>query len=316
MLTNWKAAREGKARITAARADAEVRQIRAESDARSLEIIADAQAKARQHLVASDEGIRGEVGISREDITQSIEFQGWKRLANIKSVMDYAADELGDKEVSDHEPDPDWTARFFNEVPDVSSEDMQKIWARILAGEVESPGRTSLRTLDTLRNMTRKDAEMFRDICPFIMGDGFVFYDGPLESFEALDYNNLLHLQDCRLVTIVSNLVSKFAWGNPPHIRLVHHDGSLHLSKEQMSETAEGELKIPVFALTTAGQELFHLVQSTVNMKYLQYFAKFLKSEGFNFAYEGKVEPLADGSGDFATITLIEPESRPTEGTL
>ena len=53
---------------------------------------------------------------------------------------------------------------------------MQKIWAKILSGEVENLGRTSLRTLDTLKNMTKRDAEMFRDICNFVIGD-FVFYE-------------------------------------------------------------------------------------------------------------------------------------------
>ena len=102
------------------------------------------------------------MNISSEDITQRIEYQEQKRLSNVSSVVRDAANELGDKEVPDHEPDHDWTARFFDCVQDVTSEDMQKIWSRILAGEVESLGRTSLRTLDTLRNMTELDAETFR----------------------------------------------------------------------------------------------------------------------------------------------------------
>ena len=312
LLAPWKASREGKARLIAAEVDARAREIQAHADASALSIIAEAQTEARAYL-PSDSNVRATLDITREDIAQSFEFQGRKRLTNVRSVLEGAAEELGNKEVPDHEPDHDWTARFFNEVQDVSSEDMQKIWARILAGEVESPGRTSLRTLDILRNMTKKDAEMFRNICDFVINHNFVFYDDSVKSMEAFNYSNLLHLQDCRLVTIVSNLASKFAWGGPPHIRLIHHDGFLHLSKEQISETAERGLEIPVFVLTTAGQELFHLVQGTVNMQYLQYFAKFLKSEGFNLAYEGKVEPLAGDSGDFATITLIEPESRPIE---
>ena len=98
---------------------------------------------------ATIEAEHGVVEITRGDITQSIEFQGRKRMANASSIIDGAAEELGDKEVPNHEPDPDWTARFFDYAQDISSEDMQRIWAKILAGEVESPGRTSLRTLDT-----------------------------------------------------------------------------------------------------------------------------------------------------------------------
>ncbi len=35
---------------------------------------------------------------------------------------------------------------------------LQKLWAEVLSGEVENPGRTSLRTLDILRNLTQEDA--------------------------------------------------------------------------------------------------------------------------------------------------------------
>ena len=124
----------------------------------------------------------------------------------LNHVMDYAADELGDKEVPDHEPDPDWTARFFDYAQDVSSEDMQKIWAKILAGEVENPGRTSLRTLDTLRNMTKRDAEMFRDMCDFVINQDFCGSMGEsAKGFESLNYSKLLHLQDCGLVNVGPN---------------------------------------------------------------------------------------------------------------
>ncbi len=113
MLANWIASREGKARLTSTHFDAEVRLIETESKARSLQIIADAQAQARQSIDTTIESGHGTVEITRDDIIQSIEFQGRKRLFNARSVVEDAADELGDKEVSDHEPDPDWTARFF-----------------------------------------------------------------------------------------------------------------------------------------------------------------------------------------------------------
>ena len=48
-----------------------------------------------------------------------------KRLANLEAVVGRAAVNLGDKEVPETEPDHDWAARFFAEVQDVSSEEMQ-----------------------------------------------------------------------------------------------------------------------------------------------------------------------------------------------
>ena len=150
MLATWRARQDAKAKLIGAQADAD-----------SLRLIAGAQADARRSLLAPDETGGGVLEIGTDGITQRIEFQEKKRQANIASVVQEAAAELGDKEVPDHEPDPDWTARFFERVQDVSSENLRRIWARILAGEVETPGRTSLRTLSILENMTQRDAIEF-----------------------------------------------------------------------------------------------------------------------------------------------------------
>ena len=68
-------------------------------------------------------------------------------------------------EVDDAEPDHDWTARFFDDVQDVLSEQLQELWAKVLKGEVERPGRTSLRTLDILKNFDARTAELFGMFC-------------------------------------------------------------------------------------------------------------------------------------------------------
>ena len=86
---------------------------------------------------ASD--VRGEIDIA-ETVRQRIQFQEEKRHGNIGSVVGRAAEELGQKEVPDREPDHDWTARFFNYIQDVSSDEMQSLWAKVLAGEIERPG--------------------------------------------------------------------------------------------------------------------------------------------------------------------------------
>ena len=249
----WRAFWEGRARRISSQTDADVRHIEAESEARSLPIIAKARSDARQYLLSPDAEVRGTVAITRDDITQRIEFQERKRLANIKSVIGRAADDLGDKEVPDHEPDPDWTARFFDCVQDVSSEDVQRLWAKVLSGEVENPGRTSLRTLDTLRNMTKRDAELFRSLRDFVIRNDFVFYDESVGKVDALEYSKLLHLQDCGLINVGPNLVKQFRWREAREILLMYHNGALILIK---NPDAKEPIDVPEVLLTTAGREL------------------------------------------------------------
>jgi hypothetical protein len=305
MLAPWAASREAKARLGSARIDAETRRIEAESEAETSAIIAKARADAREYLVTSDSEIHGTAEITREDIIQRIEFQERKRISNVKSVVDDAADELGDKEVDDHEPDPDWTARFFDCVQDVSSEDMQKLWAKILAGEVESQGRTSLRTLETLRNMTKHDAEVFHEVCEFVIAQHFVFYDDSVKDLAALSHVNLLHLEECGLVQIGHHLINLLPWSENWEIVLPYQDGGIIITSN--SEPTE-MLGVPVVGLTSAGCELSPLAQCTVNMEYLQAFSRFLKSKDCRLDYMEGVQELPSGGLSYARRILIEPE--------
>ncbi|MYC32454.1 MAG: DUF2806 domain-containing protein [Chloroflexi bacterium] len=157
MLAPWRARREAAAL-----------QIAAQSQADSLRIIAAAQADARDALVSKASDVRGEIDIA-ETVRQRIQFQEEKRHGNIGSVVGRAAEELGEKEVPDQEPDHDWTARFFNYIQDVSSEEMQSLWAKVLAGEIERPGSVSIRGLSILRNLDQATAKLFQKLCSCCM---------------------------------------------------------------------------------------------------------------------------------------------------
>src|SRR6218665_3019181 len=68
------------------------------------------------------------------------------RQQNIEAIADKAGSELP-ATVGEAPVEPGWTAKFFDSCKDVSQEDMQSMWARLLAGEVTTPGSYSLRTL-------------------------------------------------------------------------------------------------------------------------------------------------------------------------
>ena len=93
------------------------------------------------------------------------------------------------------EPDHDWTARFFNDVQDVSSEDTQLLYAKILAGEVERSGRTSTKTLGILRDLDRATAGLFRTLCSAsvsILVDEFQYLDARVPSLGGNPGTNCL----------------------------------------------------------------------------------------------------------------------------
>ena len=305
MLANWRAHKEGRAKLTSARYDAEVLRIEAESRALSLLIIEEAQTKARQSIEESTESIHGTMEITHGDISQSIEFQSKKRLANVRSVVEEAAEDLGDQKVSDHEPDHDWTARFFDCAQDVSSEDMRKIWAKILAGEVRGPGQTSMRTMDTLRNMTKGDAEIFREFCDFVINCELVFHDFLTPEYKPLSFGRLLHLQECGLISAELNLVNKFSWDEFGQVFFGYRKGLLVIKK---TKDHDRELSFRIISLTSVGKEMSKLVDSTLRMDYLRVFAKYLRNMGRQLDYLEGVEQLPNGQVSFTKRTRIDPD--------
>ena len=297
MLAPWKARREATARL-----------IEAEAEAGSLKLIADAQAEARRSLIESDEAGHGVLDIGPEGIAQRIEFQEKKRQSNIASVVREAAAALGSKEVPEHEPDPDWTARFFDCVQDVSSEDMQKLWSQVLSGEVESPGRTSLRTLDILKNMTSGDAHVFQDVCNYVIDD-FILNSNEIKMVhQELPYGKLLSLQDAGLINATPMLVKKFTIDEPSCETFSMYQNILL----RISAKNKLSFDVPDFLLTSAGKELYRFAKCEPNMDYLKAFSRFLRSEGCELSFAQVVETLPDGRILHANpFVPIGPEDQP-----
>ena len=180
MFAPWRARRETQAKLIAAEGDAEV-----------LSIQAEAQSKAREILVSQDTDVTGELNIT-DKVNQRILFQEHKRQVNIETVVRKSANHLGDKSVENREPDHDWTARFFNDIQDVSSEGMQNLWAKVLAGEVEKEGSTSIRTLGVLKNMDQATASLFRKFCSACIFLGQDFSNGRVPSLDGNAGSNSL----------------------------------------------------------------------------------------------------------------------------
>ena len=281
MLASW-----------SARKAAEARLIEAKAEGDSLKLIADAQAEARRSLVAPDETGGGTLSIGPDGIAQRIEFQEKKRQANIVSVVRDAAANLGDREVPEHEPDPDWTARFFDCVQDVSSEEMRKLWAKLLSGEVEEPGRASLRTLDILRNMTKRDAQIFASVCSFVIDD-FIHYPNEHQSkFRELSLGNVMHLESVGLLNARSHVIKELRIiDSVGHFLYCNQENVLRVSSNENSKT----IQVPAIPITDSGQEICRVVDSAFREEYLKSFSVFLRENNCELSYARVIMKHPDG---------------------
>ena len=292
-----------------AKQQAQADAIAAEGQARTLLIQADAQATAQKMLISEDADVTGELEIA-EAVTQRIQFQERKRLLNVQSVVAQAADELGDALVKDSEPDHDWTARFFNDVQDVSSEQMQLLWARVLAGEVRRRGSTTLRTLGILKNLDQATADHFRTLCSlclfFYIPDSRIADDARVCSLGGnaaqncladygLDFGTLNRLNEHGLVISDYNSWMEYVVTRD---NAVNSDGQevscpfvfqgsrwdLELSPPSVERRL---IRLSGVALTWTGRELAKVVDVRAGGSYRQELEKFFRQTGMKMIRVG-----------------------------
>ncbi len=292
MLAPWRARREATAF-----------QIRAQGEANALRTIAAAQSDARDALASNASNVQVEIDIA-ETVRQRIQFQEEKRHRNIGFVVGQTAEQLGDKEVADQEPDHDWTARFFNYIQDVSSEEMQLLWAKVLAGQIEQPGSVSIRALSILRNLDQAGAKLFQTLCSAcitLAPDGMHIRDGGVPSLGrnagenslqefGLPFNNLNILNEHGL--IISDYGSRrdmrMCIGIPAPIseerlsmiRLPFGFQERNWVLTPSSKRTTGaEYRISGVALTQAGKELYKIIECKEMPEYHKALADFFASQ-------------------------------------
>lgn len=149
--------------------------IRKTADAKAYEIKVIAQTIAEtQKLLTHSEYEDGKIKVISPDaqpdgmpaltnrVTARLQYQELHQQQNVEAVCANAAEELAqESSVPEEKPEPEWVSRFMDISSGISTEELQHMWGRILAGEMKKPGSFSLRTLDVLRNLSRKEAESF-----------------------------------------------------------------------------------------------------------------------------------------------------------
>ena len=149
--------------------------------------------------------------------------------------------------------DDDWLNVYERYAEDASTERMQKLWGRVLAGEVRKPGRFSIRTLRFLSEFSQRDAELFADFCGSAFGG---VAPNPLVKPAGGSIEKLIELEAAGLVTGATGLGLERSIGvNGGLAHIV--EGRLGI---QFVVRDLEKLKIPTCLLTNLGNELVELL--------------------------------------------------------
>lgn len=246
----------------------EPRHVRKMADAKAYEMAIVGQS-LRDNMDIPINYNQGELSMNTEDFEEFVKrterrmaFQEMMKQKNIEAVVDdaYALLEDEDDPASDEPVDKDWMIRFFNSVQDVSNEEMQRLWAKVLAGEVKRPKSFSMRTLEILRNMSSNEAKAFNEVCKNIIYNGkSYFVPGYKDYYEKcnISYETLIRLDEAGLINTRGDII--FYWKAKKHKKALCYNGNVAILAS-LKEGEETIIEIDMLPLSIAGQELFEII--------------------------------------------------------
>ena len=226
-----------------AEAEAEAAKIKAQSEAEVAKIeaqseieVTNLQRRAMQRVIAEEA----------------------RNQQNMEQIIEKAVPQLNE-DANPSEMDNDWIANFFDKSRLISDSEMQMLWSKILAGEANSPGNFSKRTVNFIAELEKSEADLFTRLCSFGWSFGGSFhplvFDENAEIYNryGINFEVLSHLDSIGLVQFnptvgykQKNLRRK---GN-----VFYHDRLLHLEMSQDNDS--NEIHIGKVILTGIGEQL------------------------------------------------------------
>jgi len=185
-----------------------------------------------------------------------------QRQENMERITEKAIPQLN-QESDPSKMDDDWVTNFYDKSRIVSDQEMQEIWAKVLAGEANAPGTYSRRTVNFLGDLDKRDAELFQNLCSFgwIVGNftPLVFdVHADIYNQKGISFNSLNHLDSIGLIHF--NDLSGFKRTRLPKSFPVFYCGKPIML--QMPKENDNELPIGKLLLTQIGRELVPVCNS------------------------------------------------------
>lgn len=210
--------------------------------------------------------------------------------------------------------DFDWFVRFFEAVGNVSDETMQNLWAKILAGEIARPSTFSLKAIDVMRNLSKRDAELFIKVCShsFMSSVTNIYLPNEDEYIESvgIQYTDIMKLSELGLIFNDATITLNINLSTQPLILVNTHD--LIMLMTSTSGNSE-KISIRQYPFTEVGKELSTLISESVSEEdFLRYGQVLSHNKTYKISVH-KVIKWNDDSVEYNRTNLIVQEGIATE---
>lgn len=257
------------------------------------------EAKAQSYLAKKKAQTDAEVEILRlqgqEKVAQYVLARNNQKVENVEEIVSKAKQQFApDEQVSEEPVEKDWMNRFLNIAEEISDEDMQEIWGRVLAGEIKKPKSYSLRTLEVLRNLSKEEAALITKVSN---------YQVALDLLSTDDFSvNIMDLTTLDDIGIIcgEEMIRTYTASNGKI--------SFELNKQTLINIyAPIGVKIGFkgFKITKAGREVMGLIQEHNYSSFYTDLSKYLKSKG---ATKVTINEIVNWNGNQYQYKQIEKE--------
>lgn len=151
----------------------------------------------------------------------------------------------------------DWLEFFFDRAKDIGKEDMQVVWARLLAKEIDTPNTVSKHLLHILTIISHKEALSFAKLANYCISvDGkdsiIIFYDLMNDFYKSngLIEEEILYLEDIGLLQVSLN---GFEYSLETDKKVTYFGKEIELGKTRKIYTGN-------VVLSRAGEELMSIL--------------------------------------------------------
>lgn len=297
LLSPWQTKREGRAR-NEVRRDEILMLAQAEMDA------ADVRAGRKQLRVDGTLLLNSNVGQSavvvEGHLTDRIEptlglpdairasettvvIENARREINAAKAVLYAEEQLANdpQEPPSREIEDDWLFTWREYAGRVAAEDLQRLWGSVLAGEVKSPGRYSMRTLEFLKTLSKAEAEVISKIARYSIDGRIARSQKAYLETQGVSFGLLLRMQEMGVVSGVEAVGLNTTYkslGSEKFLRALLSNGKvLVVEHDDPLKT----LQLEVYLLTAVGTEILGLGTFEPDIEYLNLVGKQIVAQGF-----------------------------------
>ncbi|WP_137822561.1 DUF2806 domain-containing protein [Pseudomonas sp. D(2018)] len=233
-----------------------------------------------------------------------------KREINVAKAIMYAETELssGAEDSVDEDIDGDWIFAWREYAGRVSSEELQALWGKVLAGEVKKPGTYSMRTLEFLKCLSRGEAEVIERVARFVITNAIAKNLEDFYKSKGVVFKDFLLLQNLGLIAGVESLGLQMQYSSRVSDRYVNYmfAGAKIIIIEDSD--ASKMISIPAYSVTPLGLEVFRLSGVSADLDYVEEVARLISQQVSTVKIADFV-PTGKEEGNYFNERLVKPLS-------